>query len=275
MQRNNFVPRSSRVANAAWHAFLLASVMLALAGGCSPRRDAGLTPAAVVDRQIGIEADDAVRGMSEFLGKLSQFRVEAEIVNEQLDSAGYRIQYSDFTTIEVARPDKIRAALEGDRLSRRVWYNGKTVSVFDTEQNCYSVVDAPSDIDAMLDHMVTKYGAGAPVADVIVNQVYDSLMRNVVTGSYVGRHRVGPWRCHHLAFSQPSIDWQIWIEDSDTPFPRRLTIVYKTDPARPMYMATFTRWDTTANFAPSDFEFQPPGGAKQVPMEPREASEGQ
>ncbi|MGE0478971.1 MAG: DUF2092 domain-containing protein [Phycisphaerae bacterium] len=275
MQRQRSGPRRDRAAYSACLACVLTSATPILLGGCTPHRDAGVATTATDVRQVGLEADDAVRRMSDFLGNQSQFRVEAEIVNEQLDAAGYRIQYSDFTTIEVARPNMLRATIDGDRLSRRVWYNGKSVSVLDTEQNCYSVVDAPSDIDAMLDHMVTNYGAGAPVADVIVNQVYDSLMRNVVTGSYVGLHRVGTWQCHHLAFSQPSIDWQIWIENSDTPFPRRLTIVYKNNPARPMYMATFARWDTTANLAPGDFEFQPPADARQVPMEPRDTSAGQ
>ena len=33
--------------------------------------------------------------------------------------------------------------------------------------------------------------------------------------------------CHHLAFRQEDIDWQIWIENGPTPLPRKFLITDK------------------------------------------------
>ncbi len=47
--------------------------------------------------------------------------------------------------------------------------------------------------------------------------------------------------CHHLAFGQEHIDWQLWIEDGDRPLPRKLVVIYKNDPGVPRYTVRLTR----------------------------------
>ena len=42
-----------------------------------------------------------------------------------------------------------------------------------------------------------------------------------------GLHLVRGIQCHHLVFIQDDIDWQIWIENSQTPLPRKMVITSK------------------------------------------------
>ena len=80
----------------------------------------------------------------------------------------------------------------------------------------------------------------------------------------VGRHGVDGVPCHHLAFSQESIDWQIWIEDGPQPVPRKLVITYKTEPGSPQYVARLSNWDFEPRFSKQYFEFEVPADAGEI-----------
>ena len=49
-------------------------------------------------------------------------------------------------------------------------------------------------------------------------------------------------RCHHLAFAQEHVDWQVWIEDGAQPLVRKFVITYKDEPGAPQYTAIFFDW---------------------------------
>ena len=83
-----------------------------------------------------------------------------------------------------------------------------------------------------------------------------------------GLHQVDGKPCHHLAFEQEVVDWQIWI-DAGTPLPRRLTITYKLESGEPQYTVTLRRWITDLELDDVKFEFTPPAGATR--MKPEEA----
>ena len=72
---------------------------------------------------------------------------------------------------------------------------------------------------------------------------YEVLRRDVEFGFYVGLSDVAGTRCHHLAFVEQVIDWQIWIEDGTQLVPRKLVITYKTLPGAPQFEAVFSEWD--------------------------------
>ena len=67
----------------------------------------------------------------------------------------------------------------------------------------------------------------APLSDLIYPDAYNVLTQNVHSGHYVGLHLVRGIQCHHLVFIQDDIDWQIWIENSQTPLPRKMVITSK------------------------------------------------
>ncbi len=60
-------------------------------------------------------------------------------------------------------------------------------------------------------------------------------MGGVQRGEYLGIHEAAGVPCHHLAFEQATIDWQLWIDAGKDPLPRKLVITYKTEDEVPQY----------------------------------------
>ena len=62
------------------------------------------------------------------------------------------------------------------------------------------------------------------------------------------------------------MDWEVWIQVTGDPLPRKLAITYKAFPGTPRYLATLQRWDTKGLFKDDVFAFTPPEGAVQLDM---------
>ena len=63
-----------------------------------------------------------------------------------------------------------------------------------------------------MDEALDRTGMVIPLADFLYSDVYDRLMGSVQRGVYLGVHDVDGIPCHHLAFEQETIDWQLWID---------------------------------------------------------------
>ena len=129
-----------------------------------------------------------------------------------------------------------------------------------------------------MDLVFDEYGFTIPIADFVYSDPYGILTEYVETGVWLGRHVVDGTPCHHLAFTQESIDWQIWIEDGPHPVPRKLVITYKDEPLAPQYTARLSQWDFQPQASDSWFKFQPPVGADEIeflPLPPLQATESE
>ena len=131
------------------------------------------------------------------------------------------------------RPNRFAADAEGDTLSRSVWFDGENVSVYDRTQNTYARIPATGSIDTALDTLAEKYAATVPLADLLYGDPYAVLTEDVTYSKYLGLHRAAGVLCHHLVFSQPTIEWQIWIDAGEQPIPRQLVITYVREPGEP------------------------------------------
>jgi hypothetical protein len=103
--------------------------------------------------------------------------------------------------------------------------------------------------------------------DLAASDPYASLTAKIETGSYLGINQVLGVDCHHLAFSQENIDWQIWITEGAQPLIRKLILTHKLEPGAPEFTALLMHWDFSTPIAESDFEFEAPPGAIKIPME--------
>ena len=87
-----------------------------------------------------------------------------------------------------------------------------------------------------------------------------------MTGEYLGIHLAAGVPCHHLAFSQEAIDWQIWIDAGPQPLPRKIVISYAGEPGAPQYTATIRRWNLDPAFPEDLFRFEAPEGATGISL---------
>ncbi len=223
-------------------------------------------PGAAEDKAPPIEpkADKVLKQMSDYLAGLKQFTLEGEEFFDEILDNGQKLQFSHQRKATVSRPSKVLAEFKGDLADRVFTFNGETAVLFDRDKNVYSVLPFKGTIDGLIDTLHDKYGFSVPLSDLILSDPYKVLTREVTSGSYVGTHNVGGVKCHHLAFTQKLVDWQIWIDAGEKPLPRKLIITQKQVRGEPQYTAVLPRWDTAPKVMDSMFDFTPPKGARKI-----------
>ncbi len=217
-------------------------------------------------RLIDPRAEELVRKMSELLASSQSFALEAEELYDEVPDHLPRTQLENRRYVALKRPDRMAGDATGDAINRSFWYDGKSLSVLDKEQNAYATVEVPPTIDGAMDAVFERTGIVIPLADFLYEDVYARLMESVQRGVYLGIHHVGAFACHHLAFEQESIDWQLWIDAGDLPLPRKLVIAYKTEDEVPQYAVTIGKWNLKADLPEELFRFEPPEGASRMEL---------
>jgi hypothetical protein len=120
----------------------------------------------------------------------------------------------------------------------------------------------------MFDYVYNEYGYTVPTSDLLVDNPHDALLSGIDSGRVVGTATVAGEKCHHLAFRQDNVDWQIWIQAHGQPLPRKLVVVHKLLPESPKWSGTFTTWELNPDLKPEHFKFEAPAGMKQIELLP-------
>jgi hypothetical protein len=211
-------------------------------------------------------ATDLVRKMAALLAGSKGFALEAEEIYDEVPEQSPRRQLTNRRHVALRRPDRLAGDASGDALNRTIWYDGKTFSALDKEQNTWAAAEVPPTVDGALDAILERTGMVIPLADFLYTDVYDRLMSSVQRGQYLGIHEAAGVPCHHLSFEQDTIDWQIWIDAGPEPLPRKLVIAYKTEDEVPQYAVTIRKWNLKATLPDELFRFEPPPGASRIEM---------
>ncbi len=221
--------------------------------------------------RIEPKADQYLKAMSSYLAGLKTYSFQVEEFFDEVQDDGQKLQLSNQRHMSVSRPDKVFGVDKGDTANSLFYYDGKTVTVFDRGQKTYATEKVPGTIDAMLDDLHDRFDTHQTLADFLFADPYKVFTENVQSGTYVGLHHVGKVKCHHLAFRQRLLDWQIWIDAGDKPLPRKLLITFKRQVDQPQYTALIHRWDVDPKLSDDLFEFKPPKGVRKVDFLDRHA----
>jgi hypothetical protein len=224
---------------------------------------------------IAPEAARALRAACEYLAEAPFFGFTADISREHVTEADQKLQFSRTATFAVKRPNRLHVEISSPRAERGFWYEGKSLTILDRKRNLFSSAPMPDNLDAALDTARDQFGIDVPLMDLAVSDPYASATAKVLTASYYGLAPVLGVDCHHLAFIQENIDWQIWIQEGPQPLIRKLVITYKKETGAPEFTALITRWDLTARISDLEFVFEPPHGATRVEMRKDRDSGGQ
>ena len=241
-----------------WSAALTVAILSTLPIGAAQQ---------VVGPDVEFEADRILREMGEYLSTAEEFTFHAEIAYDEIVGE-QKILFGAAGHLSRRRPDRFNAEVDGDQLQRQVFFDGKTVTLFDAAKKVYASVEAPPDIDGALDRLFEVYGSSVPLADLLYADPYRTLMEHVESGFVVGKNSVDGTRCHHLAFMQEGLDWQIWIADGPRPVPLRLVITYVDEPGAPQYIAKLSKWDFQPRLSDHYFTFRPPADSDEIEFLP-------
>lgn len=246
---------------------LCLGVLLAIAACCAV--GASAQPGAAQPAKAAIEpaADELLHKMSEKLASAKQFTLAGKRTMDAAMAPGRPINLSITCELSLMRPNKIMARMTGDGTQRAFFYDGAHVTLFDKKTNVYATVDGAGTIDAMLDGLQEKYGFTPPLTDFLVQDPYADLTRNVQSGRVQGREAVDGTECHHLAFTQEQVDWDLWLGTDDL-LPHKFVLVQKNLPGKPRLEAVIGKWDLAPKFEAETFAFNPPQGAEKIEMIP-------
>lgn len=237
-----------------------------------------LLAASVWSAQPGVpdideDADRILREMGDYLRTANAYTFRADIAYDEIVE-DQMILFGGVAEVALQRgPDRLNVELDSDLLKRRLVFDGKTITMHNISRDLYAVTEVPSEIGLALDRFFEVFGSSVPVADFLYPDPYRTLSESVLTGFVVGEHSVNGIRSHHLAFTQETIDWQIWVEVGPRPVPRKLVITYREEPGSPQYIAELSEWNFEPRLSEHYFTFHPPDGADEIeflpPQEPQ------
>jgi hypothetical protein len=248
----------------AWRRRVLTTVaLLGLVAVSVPATD--VKPAATDGKPaIDPQADKLLRRMGDYLAQAQFFSVNAEVWQDLQLASGQRVQAGRTVEVQVRRPNRLHTEVRSTRRNHGLYYDGKSITLLNRVENFYGSIPAPGTLDEALDLACERFGITMPLEDVVVSDPYQNAIHKAVSGTYLGPVTVLGVPCEHLAFSQGMVDWQIWIEASAKPVPRKIVITYKDEDGAPQYTAIFSNWDFETKLPDFLFNFEPPSGATKI-----------
>jgi hypothetical protein len=225
----------------------------------------GLTaqPAASADT-IDPDADQVLQAMSEYLAATDAFSVNADIDFEVVAHTGQKLQFSSFATIVLQRPNQFHIRRRGVVADAEFFFDGETLTLYGQKRNVYAQMAVPGTIDDAIQAFELETGLPAPGADLLFADPYAILSEGVESSLYLGTAYVNGIECHHLAFREDEVDWQLWVQTGDTPLPMKYVITSKWLTAAPQYAVILRDWNTTPQIDGDAFTFSPPPEAMQL-----------
>lgn len=217
---------------------------------------------------IDPEANQLLQDLGQSIDQAQQFTFQAEVEVDEVSPRDQKIQYTSNINVAVQRPNRLFANQDGDLQNRSLWFNGEQFTLLDKNLNNYFSVNAPTTLGEAVPFLEDQ-GVVLPLADFVTGDFYQGVIANVQTGDYLGLHQVRGKSCHHLAFTQSNIDWQIWIADGAEVVPCKLIITYKNLPQVPQYTAYFSDWNFSPQLSDSLFRFEPPQGTAKLEFLPQ------
>jgi hypothetical protein len=194
-----------------------------------------------------------VEQMSAHLAAAKQVTLTTRETRDVVRASGEKETLSFTDTVSMRRPDRFHAKLTGKKRGLEAWYDGKNVTIAVHQDKVFAQAPMPETIDRTLDAIAERYGYALPVGDLLYSSAAKALLADTTTGGYVGRESVDDVECHHLAFRDTGVDWELWLPVQGDPLPRRLKMIQKARKEKPVADIVFTSWDLAPQFADATF----------------------
>ena len=213
---------------------------------------------------ISEDARAAVAQMGKTL-LAKEFSFRATTIRAYANENGVLLHIQHDFKITVRRPDRLLLDANGDDGPRKLFYDGRTVTLaLDATGNQYATLPVPNTITMMMHVVMGRFGLDFPLADFLTDAPDKAFLQGVASGQEINKVTIDGVPCVHLVFSQPpGIELELWLE-ADRGVPRRLIVIDNNSPGKPNFSAEMSDWDFTVHPADTDFAFTPRTGAKEV-----------
>ena len=208
-------------------------------------------------------ADKVLRAADAYISSQKSLAMKAETLLDIVTDEGEILTYTTQVDVSIERPDKLYAKRVGIIRNQEIFYNGSELVMHSLQHHVFAREQVPPTIDKMMDFAMTELGLQAPGRDLLYTNLYDGMMSDAVSGTFLGKVMVDGVECNHLAYRGNEVDFQLWIEAGKEAKPKRFMIVSKLLPSAPRYMINIRSLEP-AKFAKETFEFSPSAEDKQI-----------
>lgn len=231
----------------------------------------GQTTSATLAQQAASAVDpasiQALKDMGAYLQTLKRFRVSVDLTGERVLADGQKLQHTAMASLDVDRPNRIRALMHNARSQRELVYDGATVTLYTPAQKYYSTVAYSGTLAELVGKLEEAYGVEIPLSDLFTWGTPAAPVDKVESAMNAGQDFIDEALCDHYAFRQGQIDWQVWIVTGPKPLPRKIVVTYRGDEARPQSISLI-EWNLKPIFKDTAFKFVPPKGATKIEIIP-------
>jgi hypothetical protein len=230
----------------------------------APATPTASAPAAPAKPVIEQQALDRLKQMSDTLIASKSFSYRSKSAVELLADNGQFVTFFTEADVALQRPNKLQMNVTGDTPDIHLYFDGTKASAIDKENNIYAISPAMSNIDEMLDYIMTKAQIGFPSADLMYSNPYGVMTKNLTDAIVIGESMVNGTPVDHFAYREPNIDWEIWIAKGEKALPMRLAMTYKQVEGKPSFLVEFANWKLNPKLKDKLFEFKAPSDGKQI-----------
>lgn len=238
-----------------WRGLLAASLTAVLSLSAGP---------ALAGDAVNPDADEILRSMSDYLAATKAFSVQADVSNEIIARDGQKLQFNAYSTLVLQRPSSFVLTRHGRFADAALFYDGRKLTIYGKTTNVYVQKDLAGTIDDAFSEIESGLGLSIPGTDLLIAAPYAALAAGVTSSSYLGTAYVQGVECHHLAFREGDVDWQLWVKAGDEPVPMKYVITTKWLTGAPQYSVQFRDWNTRPAIAAGAFTFAVPKGAEKL-----------
>ncbi len=222
------------------------------------------TTAATADET---DAKQILRAMSDYLTAEQSLAFDYDATLEVVTTEDQKLGLASSGTVQMTRPDKIRATRTGGFADIEMVFDGETFSIAGKNLGLYAQMPVSGSVDELVNTLREDYGRALPAADLLSTMPYELMMSEVTDIKDLGAGVIGGKVCDHLAFRTPDVDWQIWIAQGQEPHPCRYVITTHSLPQGPQYRIDIRDWHSAKVPADSTYTFKAPEGASEITFE--------
>ncbi len=85
-------------------------------------------------------ADALLRAMGDYLAEATQFSFRADINYDEVLPTGQKVQFAAIEDVAVQRPGRAYVEYRGDLGEKKLWYDGKQITILDSAEKVYETV---------------------------------------------------------------------------------------------------------------------------------------
>jgi hypothetical protein len=211
------------------------------------------------------EAVAALTRMGRYLQTLRTFTVKGVASSEEVLPQGLKVRHDSSSSMEVARPDHVRAEQTSDRRHRQIVYDGTTFSVYSKSSGYYAQAPATASVYELAGKLQDEYALELPLLDLFAWADEKGQQPPLELAHVVGLSTIRGVPCDQYVYRQGGLDWQVWIQRGAQPLPRRVVATATAKEGRPQASADYD-WTLNPQIAATTFRFTPPAGAVSVPL---------